>query len=87
MTVSVGTFEDLQPDRGQPVDRSPSFPCDGPCGRSFDWRGYWKVRHVNLGGDPRDAPFLCDECLATAIQYHDRATRNRRLDEFQEGDA
>jgi len=84
MTVSVGTFEDLQPDQHQPIDRNPSLECDGPCGESFDWQEYWKPRYTL--GEPRKALLLCDECLSVAIEYHDRVTRNRQLTEFQGGE-
>jgi len=86
VTVSIGTFEDLQPDRGRPIDRNPSLPCDGPCSRSFNRQDYWQPRHVGIGGDPRDAAFICDDCLAMAIKFQKRRQNNQKLSEFLEAD-
>jgi len=80
MTVSVGTFKDLQPDRGRPVDRNPSLACN-QCGAQHDWQDYWQARMTDRDNDP-DRPLLCDDCLERADEWHDRWTDNRQLTEF-----
>jgi len=80
MTISVGTFEDLQPDRGRPVDRNPSLSCN-QCGAQHDWQDYWQARMTERDKDP-DRPLLCDDCLERADVWHDRWTDNRQLTEF-----
>jgi len=87
MTISVGSFEDLQPDSAQPIDRNPTLQCQGQCGRSFNWQDYWKERYL-LSDDPRTAPQHCDECLESLDIWHDRLVKNHSLSAFtSEGDA
>jgi hypothetical protein len=83
MTISVGTFDDLQPDR-RPVDRNPSLSCN-QCGAQHDWQDYWEPRMTDRDKDP-DRPLLCDDCLERADVWHDRWTDNRQLSEFTEGE-
>lgn len=80
MTISVGTGEDLQPDRGKPVDRNPSLPCN-QCGAQHNWQDYWRPRMTDRDKDP-DRPLLCDNCLGRANQWHNRWRNNRQLTEF-----
>jgi len=80
MTNSVGTFEDLQPDRGRPVDRNPSLSCN-QCDAQHDWQDYWQARMTERDKDPA-RPLLCDDCLERADEWHGRWTDNRQLSEF-----
>ena len=61
-------------------DRNPRLDC-ARCEASYPWRAYWQPRMTERDKDP-GRPLLCDECLAAAVRYHDRATSNRRLSEF-----
>ena len=80
MTMSVGTCENLQPDRGHPVDCNPSLPCN-QCGAQHSWQDYWKGRMTERDTAP-DRPLLCDDCLKRADEWHDRWANNRQLSEF-----
>jgi len=80
MTIRVGTFEDLQPDRGRPVNCNPSLSCN-QCDAQHDWQGYWQPRMTERDNDP-DRPLLCDDCLERADEWHDRWMDNRQLSEF-----
>jgi len=74
MTISIGTFDDLQPDRPQPIDRNPSLPCER-CGNSYNWQDYWKDRFSKP-----DGVFWCDSCWGEFIEeaWYDRHERDHK---------
>lgn len=80
MTVSVGTFEDLQASQGRPVDRNPSLACD-QCEEQHDWQDYWSPRMVDRDNDST-RPLLCDDCVERAAEWHERWANNHQLSEY-----
>jgi hypothetical protein len=62
--VAIGTYNDLQPEPAQPVDRNPSIPCER-CGESYNWQDYWEDR---LSDDPREQAFWCESCWGELIE-------------------
>jgi len=87
--LSIGTFEDLQGRRPQPIDRNPSIDCNG-CAASFNWQDYWKPRYVDDDGnrteDPHEASFLCDDCYAEREQQARRRANNYQLTNWPTGE-
>lgn len=82
MTISVGSYDDLEPERAQPIDRNPSIPF-GMCGESHNWQDYWKER---VSDDPREQPFWCDSCYGELIEQariERRASENHGLSDYQ----
>ncbi|WP_066418979.1 hypothetical protein [Halorubrum aethiopicum] len=79
--MAVGSYDDLQPEPEQPIDRNPSMPCE-ICGESFTWLDYWKDRILDGDGDPSEASFWCDDCEAEIETTRRRLSNNASLDEW-----
>lgn len=79
--LAVGSFEDLEPDRGQFVDRNASMPCE-ICRESFAWQDYWKDRILSADCDHRDAELWCDDCTEEIQSLRRRLSKNSRITEW-----
>jgi len=84
--VAVGSYDDLQPEPEQPIDRNPSVACR-ICGESHGWMDYWKSRVTGRERDPRDVPVECDDCRAEIERIRRRLSKNASLDQWGVHDA
>lgn len=82
--VAVGSYGDLEPDRGQPVDRNPSVECR-ICGESFHWGDYWAPRIFDAE-NPEDVPLWCDDCEEEIQTLRRRLSDNEDLSQWGGGD-
>lgn len=84
MTLSIGSYHDLEPSQPQPIDRNPSIDCP-KCGESHNYQDYWEPRYVD-GKDwnPAEVCWLCDECLERMYAKYDRVRRGREHKQLTE---
>lgn len=59
MTISIGTFDDLQPDRGRPIDRDPIVSCS-ECDEKQLW-SKWVKQYPEITPETN---LLCRFCRA-----------------------
>lgn len=76
--IAVGSYQDLEPEPEQPIDRNPKLACT-VCGEKHAWQDYWKDRILDGDGDPRDEDFWCDDCTDEIETLWQRRIENQRL--------
>lgn len=80
MGISVGSYEDLEPEGPQPVDRNPLVDCHGDCGERYQWKQWQEWYDFT----PETA-FVCPDCRERRDRRHRRRENNQRLSGFGSG--
>jgi len=84
MTISVGTFEDLQPQPERPIDRNPSIPC-GVCNDCYNYQDYWERRYVkNKAWNPATVIWICDSCREQMNDWKETRMKEREHKQLTE---
>ena len=80
MTISVGSYEDLEPTHEQPIDRNPTVQCH-ECTNSQDWKT-WQEQYGEITPETK---LRCAECWGELIQQAQierKAKRNHGITEY-----
>lgn len=80
MTISIGSYEDLEPRETRPIDRNPDIPCH-ECGESQSW-DEWQEQYHEITPETK---LRCPGCWGQLIEQariERKQERHKQITEF-----